>query len=246
MTTKVGYHDKSGRQLKRLGGEGIEAIQLYNGDSKSWTKPKFEKTVSRAWHESDLAVVIHSPYVINLAGADELRRKSIDLVIRHAQVARAQGAVGLVVHIGSGDTQDWRQRVGTSLQDICKQLTAEERELLLIENVQAGPGGRIINHMWVADTFDLRLCLDTAHSWEYGNDPREHSEALGDRVGLVHANGSKREQGAHRDSHADIHTADSQFDPGWVVECSARAPLAICEATDGRGAALWLREQLDG
>ena len=73
---------------------------MFLADPQGWKKPPVHPQ-AEALRAGDLAVVVHSPYVVNLASLNNrIRIPSRKLVTQHAEGAAQVGAIGLVVHGG--------------------------------------------------------------------------------------------------------------------------------------------------
>jgi deoxyribonuclease-4 len=163
---------------------------------------------------------VHAPYLINLASTrPDLRAKSIAALRSQLQWADRIGAVGVVVHVGSGD-DDPLSAAAAALAEVLDGLPGQS--LLLLEN-DAGAGHRIgrtlteIGDLIARNGGSARIgvTLDTCHLLGSGYDIRtaegleamlaEADRAFGlGRIRLVHANDSKAELGSNKDRHENI------------------------------------------
>lgn len=165
-------------------------------------------------------VFIHAPYLINLASPKpQLRGMSRQALERQLAWSDRIGAVGIVVHVGSGD----EDALDVASESLNKLLAAHTGPSAIILENDAGAGRRI------GRTFDqigelirradgdarLKMCLDTAHTLASGYEIRtqngldaalaEIDREVGlDRVALVHANDSKVDINTHKDRHENI------------------------------------------
>jgi deoxyribonuclease-4 len=205
---------------------GCETMQIFSGNPMSWRTgqldPRDGEGFVRVTHDAGISpVLVHTPYVINIAGPDpELKRRSteglIDALERAADLAAGPVVVHAGNHKGAGvDTgiENARATVAAALD------RARGDARLAIEN-GAGMGtaigvtleelGRIVEP-FPADR--VGILLDTAHLWAVGYDMRRQDEVerLADdteagpgleRLYAFHANDSLRELGARRDQHA--------------------------------------------
>lgn len=208
---------------------GCEAIQVFTQSPRTWRHPQHEPEVlarfARDREEAGIgAAVCHALYLCNLASPDaEIHAKSLAALRATLETARAIGAEGVVVHVGShlGTGLDAAlERVVPALQGLLG-LTGE-RLWLLLEN-SAGAGGTIGRSLAelaaLHDALDrhprLGLCLDSCHWFVSGIDvarPAALDAALADldaRIGLdrvraLHVNDAAAPLGSNRDRHASI------------------------------------------
>ncbi len=210
---------------------GCEAIQLFVSSPRTWTPPADNpKEVARLAEglraEGFAPIVIHAPYLINLAsGAEEIRQKSRRLLRWTLERGAAIGASDVVVHIGShgGDGHEaGMARLVEGLREVLTDLPPGPR-LLLENDVGAGNtiGSRfdalaeVLAKLDEAHGKQLGICLDTAHLWGAGYDIGgvEAVQATLDlidrtvglrRVAVVHLNDTATTLGKHLDRHARL------------------------------------------
>jgi deoxyribonuclease-4 len=214
--------------LRRAEAMGAEVMQVFAQSPRQWRYPEANAERAEAfaerWPESPVVrrVVCHAPYLINLGAADpELYERSSACLTQNLQAARAMGAAGLVVHLGSHLGAGLDARLDAIASGLRRALDASDCPLLL-ENT-AGAGGtlgrsfeelaRVIDH--AGGDASLRICLDTQHAWAAGMSFATQTEAdalvhhLDRTVGLarlacVHVNDSKVDRGAGRDRHENV------------------------------------------
>lgn len=166
-------------------------------------------------------VVVHAPYIINLANTvkPETFELAVNFLKQEIERCEAIGVSRLVLHPGShvkaGDE--------AGLQQIVKGLNMvlrEEQTVKIALETMAGKGSElgktfdqikyIIDH--VEHNELLGVCMDTCHLHDAGFDLtkfdeilEEFDEMIGlDRLLVVHVNDSKNERGAHKDRHENI------------------------------------------
>lgn len=166
---------------------------------------------------------IHTPYLINLASANErIRSSSVLMIKEELERGSVIGAKYIVTHLGStkgSEKSEGFKKVTEALKQI---LEADNYSAnLLIEN-SAGQGEiigsafpEITEIIHKVENLDLGVCLDTAHLFAAGYDIRteeavrktldEFSEVVGlDRSKLIHGNDSKAGLGERKDRHEHI------------------------------------------
>lgn len=236
----VGYHVPRS-QFQRLELAGADVVQTFMSAPKSFTAPKGETKMP------SVPVWAHTPYVLNVASSgNKVRRQTFDSIQSEVLYAAEVGAVGVVVHAGVTKSRSyWFE----CWDEVVHRLDIPESVTVAVENVPTkGEGGKPKNLRSLVETYDrLSLCVDTCHAWVAGYDPEEFVAELGGApVALVHANNSKREQGAGRDGHENLETGSGQIDDDVLVRAikATGSPHAVCETDSGRGSAKWLRERL--
>ena len=215
---------------------GLSALQVFTDNPASWRRraePPRELPAFRARLATlDLVpLVIHAPYLVNLAGTPgEARDRSIALLAQELRVAQAWGARHLNVHAGShaGDGPETGvRRFAEGAARALAQAGGEADGVILI--VENGPGmgqgiGTTVEQLAAIDDAlaangvdpqRTGFCLDTAHLWGAGYAVDTASgvdqvvEAFDAAVGLarlrlVHVNDTRSERGARTDRHEHV------------------------------------------
>jgi deoxyribonuclease IV len=207
---------------------GCEAVQFFAGNPKTYRVGALDTPALRKFAELRAAAgiapaAIHTSYLINLASDDEkIVRGSLKLLKNDLKAAAAGEIAYVNTHLGSYGTRDRTEgfaRVVAALEDALEGI--DPNVALVMEN-SAGAGQlcggtieelgalvRAIGHP------NLRVCLDTAHTWAagYAIDTPEGVDRffelvdreLGlDRVVMFHFNDTQIELGGHRDRHWHI------------------------------------------
>lgn len=166
-------------------------------------------------------VVVHAPYIINLANT--IKPETFELAVRflkqEIERCEAIGVSRLVLHPGShvkaGDEAGLQQIVNG-----LNQVLREDQTVHIALETMAGKGselGRDFDQLkYMIDHVEhhelLGVCLDTCHLHDAGYDLtkfddilEEFDEKIGlDRLLVVHVNDSKNVCGAHKDRHENI------------------------------------------
>ena len=209
---------------------GCTAIQIFASNPTGWRptagNPVTYVAFAQAARDYDLdPVVIHAPYLINLASPDEMIwKKSIALLRWTLQRGELLGAAYVVFHTGShrGSGVDaGLARIAEAIALILPE-TPPEVMLLLENDVGAGNSlghsfeqiGMVLN---VLPQYEDRLgvCLDTAHLWGAGYDistaasVQQLLQHFDDVIGLkrlkvIHLNDTEMALASHRDVHARL------------------------------------------
>jgi deoxyribonuclease IV len=206
---------------------GCEAIQVFTTSPRQWraqTHPPESLAQFRARRaETDLPVVCHASYLINLAGSDEtvVERSGIALGAC-CQVAAELDAEAVIVHVGShlGDgLEAGLERIEVALGPVLDELP--DGLWLLLENT-AGAGGTIGRTVEeLAAVIErcphprLGVCLDSCHLYASGveiGDPAAFTAFLDkfdamvgpERLRALHLNDSQMPFDSNRDRHANV------------------------------------------
>jgi len=237
---------------------GCEAIQIFTRNQLQWRSDPLPDQVCdrflRTWAKSSVrSVTAHASYLINLAGEENVRRKSILSLSDELERCGQLGIDSLVLHPGShrgAGKERGLELVASGLEEVFKH-SVETRARVLLETM-AGQGdtlgdrledlAEIIDNVSVPDR--LGVCLDTCHLFAAGYELRtkEAYERLKARFENLfdpgkplcwHLNDSKAEKGARTDRHehlGDGHIGVQVFsliinDPFWEeVPCILETP----------------------
>lgn len=176
-------------------------------------------------------VVVHAPYIINLATPEESKRRfAVDFLVAEIERTAAMGARQIVLHPGShlGEgLEEGVRRIASNLDEVIER-TAELDVLIALETM-SGKGtevGRSFEELCliferVRHPGRLSVCFDTCHTHDAGyavksafNDVIETFDScIGKhRISVFHVNDSKNPKGANKDRHANIGTGLIGFD----------------------------------
>ena len=166
-------------------------------------------------------VIIHAPYIINLANDkdDEKWNFTINFLKQEIERAKILGINKIVLHPGSHVGLG----VDKGLENISKGLNIvlneKEGPIICLETM-AGKGtelGKTLDEIkTIIDNVEnnnrLMVCLDTCHLNDAGYDMEKFDEFLEEfdkkiglkKIGCIHINDSKNEKGAHKDRHDNI------------------------------------------
>jgi deoxyribonuclease-4 len=214
--------------LDRAEALGCDSIQIFSQSPRMWrptAHPAENLERFRVRREQlDLPTLIHAPYLVNLAATDpEIVEKSSASLDAACEVARAIGAVGVVLHVGSHLGSGFEQglrRAAPPLREALGRL-GDGDAWLLLENT-AGAGGTMgltVDELArIAERVDderLGVCLDSCHLYASGVDVgqaaaldalfAELDARLGSgRLRALHVNDSQTPLGSNRDRHANV------------------------------------------
>ncbi|WP_457600188.1 deoxyribonuclease IV [Hydrogenivirga sp.] len=207
---------------------GAEVFQFFLRSPRVWRWKGVSKEVVNEFSRNLAAfgrpVMVHAPYLLNLASADEeLRRRSVSVFLEELKFCDSVGVEFYNFHPGTakGITQEEAIRnIVRSLNEVFKEYEPV-RTTVLLENTagERGDVGKSFSELGeIMDNFPgarMGVCLDTCHAFAYGyeiNTDRGFAEFLREvertvgfeRMRAVHANDSKVPLGARRDRHEHI------------------------------------------
>ncbi|NLL21946.1 MAG: deoxyribonuclease IV [Firmicutes bacterium] len=218
------------RNVKRAAEIGCQTLQVFVGNPTSWNPPlpKPEELVQRGELLKEYSIfplIVHTPYLVNLAAAkEEFYHKSRLLFRQTLQNARNLGSPYVVLHAGSHGGRGYKEGMElfiSTLKEEMEDWPSSGIELLL-ENTAGGGtslGGTFISIgnilKALGEEAPLGVCLDTAHAWAAGYDLstgeglKKAMDELIEHIGLecvkvIHANDSGTLRGSHRDRHAHL------------------------------------------
>lgn len=205
---------------------GIDCLQIFSGNPRGWKQRPLDIKVVEAFRrevrEAGLKpVVVHAPYLINLASPDKaLWLKSVGALAHQLDRAAMLGAEAVVVHPGSRlhKPLEWGlDRAAAGVRSALEQAGGPAQ--CWLENTAGGGGqlGATLSQLKLLldRAPEAEVCLDTAHAWGAGYrlDGSRHvtrfldrvESLIGlDRVGLWHLNDSVSPRGSRRDQHAHL------------------------------------------
>ena len=208
---------------------GCETIQIFSRNPRGWLAARLDSSDADEFKRRKKAagifpVLVHIPYLINLATPDErLAKKSMAAYIEDLERTNALGAEYFVTHlgshVGSGEGAGIEHFAGR-LNTILKR--ANPKCMILLENT-AGSGDslgcrfeqikRIIDA--IEEKKKIGVCFDTEHAYGAGYDVstkegleetlKEFDRNIGlNRLKAVHFNDSKARLASRVDRHEHI------------------------------------------
>jgi len=196
----------------------IEQLKI-DGGKKLWLEKGYEMD----------AVVVHCPYIINLANTTNKEIYDISQTFLKTEIQRTKaiGAKYLVLHPGSCLKDTPENGIKAVIEGLNNVLKDESGFVLCLETM-AGKGsevGRNFNEIKaIIDGVERKdligVCLDTCHIWDAGYDLNnyqkvfdEFDQIIGlDCLYVIHVNDSKNILGAHKDRHANLGKGEIGFE----------------------------------
>jgi deoxyribonuclease-4 len=234
-----------GGPLARAAEMDADGFQVFLADPQGWTAPRPRPDAGDIL-AGDVMVVVHAPYVLNVATTNNrIRIPSRKLLAAHARAAGTVGARALVVHGGHVLAKDdpalgvdnWRKAFVRQAED------GGFAVPLLIENTAGGGNAMArdldaIGRLWDAvGEFGAGFVLDTCHAWAAGWDLTtavQDVRAITGRVDLLHLNNSRDPAGSSRDRHAPL--SEGEIPVELLLEVARAADCPIVLETPGDAA----------
>ncbi len=213
---------------------GMTTVQIFTSSPSQWNAKPLDDESIELWQRhikasSLVHPIAHASYLINLAAAEPLYRKSIDALADQWQRCESLRLSGLVVHPGaytSSTEEEGITRIADALVELVEIVKPKHCRLLL-ENT-AGQGtclGHQISQLGQMISLarkqskvaikHLGVCIDTCHAFAAGYDIRSQAgldelckqidgELPTQSVRALHLNDSKKPLGSRVDRHEHI------------------------------------------
>lgn len=176
-------------------------------------------------------VIVHAPYIMNLANPDsEKRQFGIDFLTSEIERSHAMGPNQIVLHPGSavGSTREqaiiW---IAEGLNQVIE--NTQDKTVKIALETMAGKGneiGRTFEELrdiiaLIHDKSRVSVCFDTCHTHDSGYDIKDNFQAVIDEfdrvvgkhyISVFHINDSKNEQGSRKDRHENLGFGHIGFD----------------------------------
>jgi deoxyribonuclease-4 len=207
---------------------GINGIQIFGASPVRWqatTPSKKDADAFRISCEQNgiQKVFLHAPYLINVCSPKEtLRVASKQLLARHASIAVALGASGVIFHIGSRGDMEKKASIAIVI-DVVKEILSTVPDSILIMENNAGAGNLVGDSIEeLAQIYTgvknerFGICVDTAHAFASGMLPsfekknidafvKEFDAKIGiDSIRALHIHDSKVSANTKKDRHENI------------------------------------------
>ena len=206
------------------------AFMIYTGAPQNTIRRKIEdlriEDAVRYMEEHELSfdnVVVHAPYIINLANPDpEKRAFAISFLTEEVKRTHAMHAKQIVLHPGSAVGKDRDEAIHWIAEGV-KQviLNTKNLDVKIALETMAGKGNE------VGKTFEelkqimdlvnegnrVSVCFDTCHTHDAGYDVKDDFEGVikhfddvigKSKISVFHINDSKNPQGASKDRHENF------------------------------------------
>jgi deoxyribonuclease-4 len=252
----IGAHVREDDPVATAAERGADIVQMFLADPQGWKKPPAHPQAEQL-REGLLTVVVHAPYIVNLASTNNrIRIPSRKVLSQHATAAAEVGAAGLVVHGGHVAAQDDPAEGVVNWRKFFVRQAAEGGfpVPVFLENTAGGDKAMArrfdaLARLWDAIAeFDVGFCLDTCHAHAAGEelaDVVDRVKAITGRIDLVHLNDSRDGFGSGADRHANVGQGTIDPEQLLAVCASAGAPVVVETPAEGQAADIaFLRERL--
>lgn len=238
---RIGSHvGMNGKEMmlgsaKEAASYGANVFMAYTGAPQNTRRKEIsELNIDKAWEYMDEhgidEVVIHAPYIINLANTvkPETYELAVEFLTKEIERAQAMRAKSMVLHPGSHVGAGVDAGINKIIEGLNEVLTSDTKINIALETM-AGKGSEIgRNFEELARIYDgvvyndkLRVCFDTCHVNDAGYDLvndlsgvfEKFDKVIGtDQIGVFHINDSKNVLGAGKDRHENIGFGNIGYD----------------------------------
>ncbi|MDE6182784.1 MAG: deoxyribonuclease IV [Eubacteriales bacterium] len=232
---KIGSHVSMSGGLINAAKEAFSynanTFMIYTGAPQNTKRSPIEKLKIEEGHkfmqENGISdIVIHAPYIINLASyKEDTFSLATDFLKMEIERTEKIGSNYIVLHPGAYTDKDLDYGINRIAEGINMVLTEDTKPMICLETM-AGKGtevGRNFEELKrIIDKVELKhkigICFDTCHTHDSGYDiindfdgvMKEFDEIIGlDRLKIFHINGSLNPRGAKKDRHANLGADES-------------------------------------
>ena len=221
---------------------GSNCMMIYTGAPQNTIRKQLDPENIKQAHElleknliKTENVIVHAPYIINLAsGKPAIRESSKTFLIQELRRVSELGLKYLVLHPGSCLDQDRNLGTQQIIDGINYCLEKANNNVWILLETMSGKGSELgINFNEIKNIIDkinfdkIGVCLDTCHMHESGIDISNVDKVLTDfekTIGIkyikaIHLNDAKNEIGARKDRHENLGYGYIGFDVlyNWYV-----------------------------
>lgn len=207
---------------------GANALMLYTGAPQNTRRKAIEELrIEEGLHYAKQigikSVVVHAPYLINLANTvkQETFELGVEFLAKELKRTAALKSNVLVLHPGSHLGAGAESGIRQLVNGLNQVLEEDESDVYIALETMAGKGGEIgrtfeelyMIYEQVHKRERLRVCFDTCHVNDAGYDLvsdyegvlAEFDKQIGlEQIAVIHVNDSLNVCGSHKDRHANI------------------------------------------
>lgn len=214
-----------------------KALMLYTGAPQNTIRKPMNKMMVKEAHEllaknnmSPLDIIIHAPYIVNLANLDpEKRSFAISFLSQEVKRTYEIGSKIIVLHPGcflSNTLDGGIEFIINGINQIIE--NTKETDVVIAIETMAGKGtevGRTFEEIkkimdGIIDKSRIGVCFDTCHTHDAGYDLSNFDEVINefnniigiDKIKCFHINDSKNIRGSHKDRHENIGKGNIGYD----------------------------------
>jgi deoxyribonuclease-4 len=239
---------------------GCTAAQIFPGNPKGWRHVPLpvERAVAMrgAWAASGVCpLVIHAPYLINLASPEEPIYAHSRQALRNSLSRAVElGAPHVIVHLGSHKGSGQEAGAARIVQAVHGALDGMPDWLYLLLENNVGSGNSMAGSLQSLATLlgDIAhprtgVCIDTAHLWGAGHDIstaegverviEELDRTIGvPRLRILHVNDSPMALESHRDQHTHLGQGNIGYSGlgAWLTHPALACIPAILETPESK------------
>ena len=214
--------------VKEAESYGANVLMLYTGAPQNTRRKEIKDlNIEKGWEYAAQAgineIVVHAPYIINLANTVKLETFTLAVEFLEKEIIRtaAMRSKTLVLHPGSCLDAGVDAGIDQIVKGLNQVLDQNEDDVFIALETMAGKGseiGRSFEELariyeGVHKKERLRVCFDTCHvndagydlSHDYEGVFQHFDEVLGlGQIAVFHINDSMNPCGTHKDRHANI------------------------------------------
>ena len=214
--------------VKEAESYGANVLMLYTGAPQNTRRKEIKDlNIEKGWEYAAQAgineIVVHAPYIINLANTVKPETFTLAVEFLEKEIIRTAAMRSKVLVLHPGSCLDAGVDAGTAqiVKGLNQVLDQNEDDVFIALETMAGKGsevGRSFEELariyeGVHKKERLRVCFDTCHvndagydlSHDYEGVFQHFDEVLGlDQIAVFHINDSMNPCGAHKDRHANI------------------------------------------
>lgn len=229
---KIGSHVSFKKDTQLLGSleeslsYGSNTFMFYTGAPQNTNRAEINKEITEKakalMKENNIDindVVVHAPYIINLANGEESKYNfSINFLKQECKRCEELGINKLILHPGSHVGQGKETGLNNIINALNEILPTTKTTILL--ETMAGKGTELgttveeLNQIIanIKEKDKIGICLDTCHLSDSGYNVSEFDKVLEKfekynllkKIKCIHVNDSKNIQGSHKDRHENI------------------------------------------
>ncbi len=240
MDIIIGSHVSFNREKQLLGcvletiSYGANAFMIYTGAPQNTLRSNIDDSLTESAYklmkENSISlnnVVVHAPYIINLAN---MKNFDFNVSFLSEELNRCQklGIKKIIIHPGNHLGLGEEEGIKNVALTLNKVLETDKTDVYLCLETMSGKGSEvgktfselksIINQVNKSER--LLICLDSCHLNDAGYDMNDFDLILNDidkiigisKIGCFHINDSKNERGESKDRHANFGLGTIGFD----------------------------------
>ncbi len=209
---------------------GANALMIYTGAPQNTLRKRLEELkikeafrLMNAHHLSLDHVVVHAPYIVNLANPSQEKRDfAVSFLTEEVKRTHALGAKQMVIHPGSAVGKDRDEAIVFIAEGVNQIIqNTQGMDVKIALETMAGKGneiGRTFEELKaiidrIHDPSRISVCFDTCHTHDAGYDVKNNFDGVIEEfdsiigksmISVFHVNDSKNPRGASKDRHENF------------------------------------------